>query len=170
MASPPRVPWYLVLAVVVAGVAVFEQSMRRRARQEQPRERPAPQKPLPPPAPTFEALAPPRGSSFAPGTPIEHRWTALPGVEDYQLDFAHPTADARCAFDAPRAVRGGMATLSHDGGSPCVVWRVRAGPGLFAGSSYSVGEGPGCTLPPSALLGCLEGTPPADRQAPPPAQ
>jgi hypothetical protein len=169
MTTTPKVPWFVLLAVALAGVGVWEQTVLRKQRREEAAaaQAAAAQKALPPPAPTLETLAPQRGSTFERGAPIEHRWTPIPGVTEYLFDFASPGPDGRCAFDPPRTIAATSVALSHDDASPCTVWRVRAGGGLVAGSSYSVGHSPGCTLPPSAMIGCLEGSASADKQAPP---
>lgn len=161
MLTTPKVPWFVVLAVAIAGVAVWEQSVMRKQRTEQ-----RAQKPLPPPAPNLETLEPQKGSVFEQSAPIVHRWTPVPGVTEYLVDFAHPNGSAVCRFDAARPVQGATVTLSHDDQAECTVWRVRTKDGLVAGSSYSVGHSPGCTLPPSAMIGCLEGAKAADLQPP----
>ncbi len=150
--SPNKVPWLVVLAVAIAAAAVWEQ---RAMKKTAPAPAPVAQKPLPPPAPTLEALAPQKGQAFEPKAPIEHAWTALPGDAGYQLDFAVPQPDGGCHFDAPRMVAEAHATSSHDEPAPCMVWRVRA-QGQVAGGSYTVGPPPGCTLPPSMMVLCLE--------------
>jgi hypothetical protein len=166
MLTTPKAPWFVILAVAIAGVAVWEQTVRRRERTEQLKVALKP----PAPAPTLEALEPQKGSVFEQSAPIVHRWTPVPGVEEYLVDFAHPRGAEVCRFDAARPVRGATVTLSHDDKAECTVWRVRTRGGLVAGSSYSVGHAPGCTLPPSAMVACLEGATAADVQAPPDAK
>jgi hypothetical protein len=159
--SPNKVPWFLVLAIGVAAVATFEQVSMTKARREEAKAKAQAQaqtlKPLPPPAPELATVSPARGAAFEPKTPIDHQWSALPGVTEYRLDFAVPQPDGGCAFDAPRTVKEPHATLSHDDAAPCLVWRVRGGDQI-AGSTYTLGPEPGCTLPPDAMVRCLEST------------
>ena len=152
MLTTPRAPWFVILALLVAGYATYENVQLRKAKRDQAAEVP---KPLPPPAPSLEVVGPPKGSTFAPGQGIDHAWTALPGTQEYLLDLAVPQPDGGCVFDAPRKFAETKATLSHDDARACLVWRVRAG-SERTGSSYTVGSPPGCTLPPSMMVLCLE--------------
>jgi hypothetical protein len=155
MLTTPRAPWFVVLAFLVAAIATWENVRLSKAQREAEAKAADAPKPLPPPAPALELVGPPKGSTFTPGQGIEHAWTLLPGATEYLLDFAVPQPDGGCAFDAPRKLTETHAVVSHDDLRACMVWRVRAAD-QRVGSTYTIGAPPGCTMPPSMMVLCIE--------------